>query len=150
VDAGLTCNVSSLSGADLGGRARVDRQVVDKGAYERKAPAQPFSKVLFGSAGPNDLAGGAKRDLICGFAGKDEAEGRDASDLVILGAGNDDATGGGGADRVIAGSGDDVIAGGAGGDVLKGRDGVRNNDTVLGGPGPDTCTADRRDTVSNC
>jgi hypothetical protein len=50
----------------------------------------------------------------------------------------------------MGGTGHDALGGEDGDDRLNTRDEVGGNDGASGGPGRDTCTADRGDAVSSC
>ena len=58
--------------------------------------------------------------------------------------------GNGGDELLSGGAGADTLAGGDGNDTLSAVDGVSHNDTVRGGVGLDTCTADPGDTKIGC
>lgn len=79
-----------------------------------------------GTAGADNLAGGANDDFLMG------------------GASNDTLSGGAGADQLFGEAGDDKLQGGAGKDLLFGGDGNdllfggRDGDTLIGGEGADT------------
>jgi Ca2+-binding RTX toxin-like protein len=91
---------------------------------------------LIGTAGADNLTGGADNDIIKGLGG------------------DDDLLGGDGADKIFGGSGQDILAGGAGSDLMKGGAdgdfldyGAEGDDTVLGGAGDDTLSGDDSTTV---
>ena len=95
-----------------------------------------------GTARAETLVGTPEADVLCGRGGND----------VIRGAaGNDIVNGGSGADRILGEAGDDVLKGGPepddlfggrGADTLLSRDRVDGNDSLDGGRGIDTKSAD--------
>lgn len=84
---------------------------------------------LFGTDGPDWLAGSDAAEEILLGAGDDTVDAGGGEDLVMAGAGND---------RIDGNAGDDLLMGEAGDDVLTGGDG---DDLVLGGTGADTLLA---------
>lgn len=99
-------------------------------------PAGPTT--LIGTPGNDRLAGGPGAERICGLGG---------NDTILGGGGNDLLSGGDGNDKITGGPGKDLLNGEAGNDLLLARDGKA--DRVVGGPGTDTATVDRRrDSVS--
>jgi Ca2+-binding RTX toxin-like protein len=114
---------------------------------------------IMGTSGDDHLRGTPGRDVICAGAGRDVVNGRGGNDLIygnlggdVLrgGPGNDVLVGARGRDRLVGGTGADVLRGGPRGDRLNGLDHVRHNDAVFGGPGNDSCRADRRDARNSC
>ena len=96
------------------------------------------SGTLIGTEGNDRLVGGSGADRICGLGG---------NDVILGGGGRDVLVGGNGNDRIVGGAGVDLLNGGVGNDTLFARDGQR--DRVIGGPGTDVATVDRRlDSVS--
>lgn len=78
------------------------------------------------------IRGSPFRDLLLGGPGDDTLQGRGGNDLLRGGAGDDD---------LFGGPGNDTMGGGPGDDLLDGGDGAA--DAAYGGPGFDTCLADR-------
>ncbi len=96
---------------------------------------------LAGSRGADVLVGTRSADVLCGRDGDDVLRGNGDKDIL---------RGDRGGDRLVAGRGADQLFAGAGPDVLRSDDGVSGNDRVSGGPGQDTCVADRGDTTRGC
>lgn len=71
---------------------------------------------LEGTAGANNLNGGAEDDVIFGLAGNDTLRGGGGYDALIGGVGNDSLSGGALDDFLIGGEGNDTIDGGTGDD----------------------------------
>jgi Ca2+-binding RTX toxin-like protein len=107
---------------------------------------------MWGSAGPDLLAGGAGDDTLVGGemggvprlgggdtlrggAGNDRAEGEAGDDLIEMGEGRDLASGGSGNDTIRGGAGHDTLLGFVGDDLILGEDG---NDVLNPGEGFDT------------
>jgi Ca2+-binding RTX toxin-like protein len=90
-----------------------------------------------GRGGPDRETGGSGNDVMFGDAGRD---------VMAGGPGNDQLLGGAGSDRLSGGGGNDVLAGGVGNDSINSRDGQA--DRVSCGPGRDTVTRDRFDSVA--
>jgi Ca2+-binding RTX toxin-like protein len=100
-------------------------------------------QTLTGTAGIDNIAGGALNDeiigdagddVLSGNAGHDKLSGGDGDDTLSGGAGNDYLSGGDGADTLAGGSGQDTLDGGSGDDIV---DGGSGDDVVLGGDGDD-------------
>lgn len=89
---------------------------------------------LVGTAGADQLQGGAGQDTLLGEGGADLLLGGAGDDSLYGGSGNDRLEGESGADRLFGGSGDDLLLGNDGADVLWGDVG---NDTLDGGAGQD-------------
>ena len=86
--------------------------------------SDPSKKVVFGSAGADDVDGtGDGEDRLYGMGGDDVLHGLGGADYLEGGAGRDSLDGG---------TGDDILNGGAGDDVLRGGDGF---DTYVYGKG---------------
>jgi Ca2+-binding RTX toxin-like protein len=111
-------------------------------------PSEPLEsggcvKVLWGTSGPDELAGGAAGDLAFGLQGADRLRGEAGDDCLIGGSDDDRLFGGAGADRLTGGRGDDRLDGERGNDRLdggKGRDklyGRVGRDKLYGGPSGD-------------
>jgi RTX calcium-binding nonapeptide repeat (4 copies) len=97
-----------------------------------------------GTAGPDNLRGTPRRDVIVGRGGNDVIASLGGNDLVCAGAGADRVRGGGGKDRLLGERGNDKLfgqgardslTGGAGKDLLVGGPGF---DMLVGGAGNDT------------
>lgn len=102
--------------------------------------------VLLGGAGDDlFLSGGAGADRIYGGAGKDLLTGDRGSDRLNGGPGHDRLLAGPGADVLIGGPGRDYIVGGPGTQVIRTRDGQR--DEIICGEGRDAVYADRLDVI---
>ncbi len=82
------------------------------------------------------------------YSGRVSFHGRDGNDIFVGGPGADVADGGLGIDDLNPGPGSDLVLGGDGDDTISARDGF--GDVVECGPGVDTVTADRIDTLSGC
>lgn len=106
--------------------------------------------VLRGTAKANRLTGTAGKDIIISGGGADVIRALGGNDEIVADGGDDRIFGGSGDDVVFAGGGSDVVRGEAGRDRLYARDGTRGNDTVVGGPGVDTCRADKGDRTATC
>lgn len=115
---------------------------------------------VVGTPGVDELSGTWRNDVICGLAGSDYLMGFGGNDRILAGSGIDEVLGGRGNDevlgeddsdlRLVGGPGADGIFGGEGDDALRGRDRVSGNDSLDGGNGTDTCTADSGDSQTNC
>ena len=102
-------------------------------------PPEPGPTTIDGTAGDDQLEGGAGDDTVNGLGGNDRIDG---------GADDDQLNGGSGDDEIYGGDGDDVIDGGAGADYAYGEDGNDtlttggdggvNQDLLTGGLGDDT------------
>ncbi len=99
--------------------------------------------LLNGGAGNDRISGQGGRDRLVGGVGNDRLAGSAANDALVGGAGRDNLLGDAGNDSLDGGSGVDRFSGGAGNDTIKARD--RARETVNGGPGRDTASADRID-----
>lgn len=126
-------------------------------------PARSVS-VIRGGAADDDLRGTPRGDRILAGGGDDDVDGRGGDDCLGLGPGHDRARGGAGDDLIVGGQGPDRLSGGAGrdridggpasdrlsggpgDDLLKARDGRR--DDIVCGPGRDRVLADRLDRVA--
>jgi Ca2+-binding RTX toxin-like protein len=89
-------------------------------------------QLIYGEGGSDTIHAGAGSDLVSGGGGKDHLFGQQGKDRLYGGAGNDALDGGPGTDRIFGQAGNDKI--------FAAGDGVA--DTVDGGDGQDTCTAD--------
>jgi Tol biopolymer transport system component len=90
---------------------------------------------IVGTAGPNRILGGPRRDVIVSLGGNDTILGAGGSDLICTGTGRDRVLGGRGNDRISGGSAGDRLAGESGRDGVSGNSG---NDSLSGGSGRDT------------
>jgi Ca2+-binding RTX toxin-like protein len=103
------------------------------------------------------IVGGAGNDFITGSDADNSITGRNGNDTILGGAGNDSIDGDNGNDSLVGEAGNDVLTGGVGNDVMLGGDDddrfVANDgeaDTLDGGPGNDSATADEPgDNISN-
>lgn len=102
----------------------------------------PVLTCLGRPAGPGTLIGTEGNDRLVGGSGADRICGRGGNDVILGGGGRDFLMGGEGKDRITGGAGIDFLAGETGNDTLFARDGQR--DRVIGGPGTDVATVDRR------
>jgi uncharacterized repeat protein (TIGR01451 family) len=117
------------------------------------------SCTTIGTQRADDLTGTSGADVICGLGGRDTIHGMNGSDAVLGGsgddamlsgdAGNDLVQGWAGNDTLVDTEGKDLLSGGTGGDSLNSQD-ATSGDTVKGGRGTDSCTADPGDSVSGC
>jgi Ca2+-binding RTX toxin-like protein len=106
--------------------------------------------IVMGGAGDDTLAGGGGKDVVCGRAGDDllDGDGTDvdaelqADDTVRGGPGRDRLYGSGGKDDLAGDLGDDLVRGGDGGDTIAGGAG---SDLLLGEAGIDTVAGDNAD-----
>jgi hypothetical protein len=103
------------------------------------APPHIRGRVIYGTQGPDYLAGGGHDDVIYGLGGNDTILGGAGDDRIYGGAGNDVITPGAGADHVFAGPGSDTIFA---------ADGER--DVIDCGPGRDRAVVDPVDKTINC
>ena len=116
------------------------------------------SETIPGTAGLDQLYGLGGDDTIRGFAEDDKEIGGTGADTLFGGLGDDRQRGGIGKDIVYGGNGYDESWGQEGADILKGgdqndrlhaRDGIPNNDFVIGGGGTeDHCYADSMDEIN--
>ena len=95
----------------------------------------PAATVFSGDDNAEDIAGGAKDDVVAGGGNNDTLSGDDADDLLLGEGGNDSMIATQGYDTLLSGGGDDTIYGGRGQDLLIGGGG---DDFLLGGEGDDT------------
>ena len=108
----------------------------------------PVPTCLGRPAGPGTIIGTEGNDRLVGGSGVDRICGGGGNDVILGGGGKDVLMGGPGNDRITGGAGVDFLAGESGNDTLFARDGQR--DRVIGGPGKDIATVDRRlDSVSS-
>ena len=138
--------------------------VADGGGGPPPPPACTISRgdgndIIRGTSGNDVICAGEGHDIVYGLGGNDIVRGAGGNDVLRGGDGNDRLEGGSGNDvlaggddddRLIGGSGADTLSGQGGGDSLEARDGVRDNDVANGGPGSDSCSADRRDVRTSC
>ncbi len=106
-------------------------------------------------AGDDRLQGNEGDDMLGGAAGRDMVLGADGNDTLWGGGGDDHQQAGNGNDLVVGGLGSDLLAGCYGADFLLSRSdagelethcldelcsgtAMTGNDTLVGGPGPDT------------
>jgi len=108
------------------------------------------SDVVNGLGGNDILIGQNGMDILNGGDGNDTLMGRNGMDVLNGDAGNDTLMGNNGKDQLVGGLGSDSLMGGHAPDKLNSMDGVSGNDTNDGGLGPDVCTTDPGDLVSNC
>jgi Ca2+-binding RTX toxin-like protein len=87
---------------------------------------------LSGSAGVDELAGGAGSDEISGLGSADQLSGGGGNDTLYGGNGADRLEGGAGSDLLVGGNGVDVMVGGAGADTFAfgNRASVQNGDVI--------------------
>jgi hypothetical protein len=130
----------------------------DSGAFEVSAGFPDFLCTVFGTAGADVLSGTSRNDTVCGFDGSDVIVGGARHDLLVGGeradaldgaVGNDVLKGKKGGDSLIDGTGADDLHGGYGSDDIDSLDGLAD-DTIDGGRGIDSCTADPGDSVTDC
>jgi Tol biopolymer transport system component len=96
----------------------------DYARVSKNCEGKPAS--IIGTAGQDDLAGFASRDIVQLLGDDDSAIGKE---------GRDQMCGKGGKDNLVGGPDNDSLFGGGGGDTLKGAEG---KDKCFGGPGDDT------------
>jgi Ca2+-binding RTX toxin-like protein len=89
---------------------------------------------LFGTSGPDAMAGGVGNDTLLGGKGNDVLDGAQGDDVLWGGEGDDTLSGQEGNDTLFGGLGNNTLLGGAGADELRGGDG---NDVLNGGLGAD-------------
>lgn len=101
--------------------------------------------IIFGSKGPEPIAGGPGNDTIIALDGADTVLGGPGNDHINGNVGDDSIRGDGGVDWLLGGKGDDTILGGDGNDLhLNGNlgadlvNGEGGADTIYGGQGADT------------
>ena len=92
-----------------------------------------------GSSDGRVIRGTPRNDVLIGGPGNDRIYGEGGNDRIV---------GNGGADVLVGGPGQDNIDGGAGADSINAAD--RTRDRVECGPGRDSVTSDRIDTLSGC
>ena len=108
-----------------------------------------WGPLILGTNGADTLTGTAGAEELRGRGGNDLVGGGGGADLVFGGPGNDRTAGGAGNDFLLDRSGTDVLLGGGGADTLDARD-FRRGDILNGGPGPDICRGEPRDTRLAC
>ena len=69
---------------------------------------------IVGGAGPTQIRGTKRADVIVDLDGHNAVDGRGGDDTVCTGPGDDTVAGGGGDDTIVVGDGNDSIDGGAG------------------------------------
>jgi Ca2+-binding RTX toxin-like protein len=126
-------------------------------AFGDKITAGGGRDIVHGGLGDDCIYGGLGDDVLYGDAGNDKLYGQDGNDRVFGGDGNDTLSGSNGKDYLSGGNGNDTITGSAGKDTILGGPG---NDTINArdhgrdivdcGPGSDTATVDRKDSVKHC
>jgi hypothetical protein len=109
-----------------------------------------FADVIATGFGSDVVVSQGGRDRISTGGGADYVDAGLGGDTVDGGLGNDLLQGKKGRDTLTGGLGADILKGQFGNDTLHGRDGVRANDSLNGGPGRDTCDADRGDVRISC
>ena len=92
-----------------------------------------------GTIGADHFTGTSSKDSYCGLTGADRIFGRNGNDMLA---------GGPGADVISGGPGRDLIYGGGEDDVIRARDGQR--DEIDCGTGRDTAFVDRKDSLTGC
>jgi Ca2+-binding RTX toxin-like protein len=111
-----------------------------------------------GGAGPDRIAGTARRDELEGNGGDDRLIGRGGPDYLQGRAGDDTILGGGGGDLVLGDAGEDSLRSGAGNDSVDSTDRFtgdrsldRQADAVRCGAGDrDAMDGGPRDTITGC
>jgi hypothetical protein len=103
---------------------------------------------LLGTTAGDLLRGLRGRDRIRGGAGNDCLFGNKGPDRLFGEAGDDTLNGGNSRDRLVGGAGRDSIRAGAAPDVIRARDGSR--DEIDCGSGRDRVVADRNDRFKSC
>jgi hypothetical protein len=98
-------------------------------------PISSYARVVYGTAGNDELVGGNQRQIIMGLGGNDTIRGGNGGDCLVGGDGADKLYGGNAKDVLLGGDGDDLLDGGNGKDTLDGGSG--DADTCLGGNGND-------------
>jgi Ca2+-binding RTX toxin-like protein len=106
-------------------------------------------ETLLGTAGDDEIRGRGGNDVVRGFGGRDAIFGGSGRDAMFGGPGRDLEYGGAGNDSLFDHRGVDRLFGNEGNDRRNARD-SHPNDLVAGGPGLDTCRADRGDTRRRC
>jgi hypothetical protein len=101
--------------------------------------ARAYGCGLIGSFAADSFTGTAEKDSYCGLAGADRIFGRKGNDLL---------SGGPGSDLLDGGPGRDLIYGGGEDDVIRARDGQR--DEIDCGGGHDRAVVDRKDSLAGC
>ncbi|WP_460997383.1 Ig-like domain-containing protein [Simiduia litorea] len=102
-----------------------------------------LNDAITGAAGDDILSGGAGNDSISGGAGKDIISGGTGNDYLSGGADNDELYGNDGDDHLAGDAGNDLLDGGIGADILLGGAGDdqlfggADNDRLYGGDGND-------------
>jgi Ca2+-binding RTX toxin-like protein len=112
------------------------------------------SDTIDAAAGDDTVFGDAcdvKARALAGAAangGNDTLSGSDGNDTLYGAGGNDNLNGGQGNDKLFGGSGTNSYVAGAGNDKVSARNGKREK--IDCGPGRDTATIDKNDTVKGC
>ncbi len=136
-----TASANTITGTAFGDKimAGGGRDVVHGGKGDDCVYGGLGSDVLYGDDGNDKLYGQAGDDRLLGGNGNDTLSGSTGKDYLSGGPGNDTITGSTGKDTILGGSGNDTISA---------RD--RGRDIVDCGPGSDTATVDRQDSVKHC
>ena len=132
----------------------IDR-VADDGEQGEGDNVELDVEAVYGGSGPDRLRGSTRRDWLTGGTGNDLIWGGGGNDRLEGDAGRDTISGGTGNDRIVGGPanvraaalpegppGRDRLFGGPGRDSFGANDG--RPDSVVGGPGRDRATVDRR------
>jgi len=138
-----------------------DNTIVISASASPPVPATPSTPTVtvgvtrIGTAKANTLVGTRFADTLRGLGGNDLLRGRAGGDRLFGGTGADRLDGGAGADRLFGEAGADRLEGGPGTDLIDGGGGPdriyardKQRDTIRCGPGIDTVSADRIDTVA--
>jgi parallel beta-helix repeat protein len=144
------CTIGGAHGDDDGGVqspsvgfTATDNLVADPGYVDRLnddfdlAPGSPC-------LGDDSGSGGGSSDTTCGQV----KNGTDVGDVLSGTKGRDRINGMAGDDHILGRDSRDCLIGGAGGDVIRARDGVK--DEIRCGPGHDVVHADPFDAVRGC
>jgi Ca2+-binding RTX toxin-like protein len=108
-----------------------------------------WGPLILGTEARDTILGTPASEEIRGLGGNDVIVGGNGADLIFGGTGNDRTDGKAGSDLIFDRRGIDVLQGSGGLDVLDARDRMRG-DHLLGGPGRDSCNADRTDSKRGC
>lgn len=100
---------------------------------------------LGGTDGGDEIQGTKGADGVKGLAGDDILDGRGGGDALFGNGGRDLVTGGSGDDRIVGGAGNDHFGSTSG----ESYDEPGSTDKISCGPGFDTVSADRADSIAD-
>lgn len=129
--------------------ASTDEPAGSSDAVETSVVPNAAGCEILGTGAGDNITGTNSADVICALGGNDTVNGGKGADKILGESGSDTLKGQGGRDQIVGGSGSDDLFGQGAADKLNAKDGVKK-ETVNGGPGGDSCTADAKDIVTSC